>query len=96
MRGLLLQTELRALLPALLALRDAADLLREAVVVHRHVAAARAHAGGERDGELVPAAHQARALRRLADEQRRLGALARALLGHAAAGVALRERATRT
>ena len=39
---------------------------------------------------LAPAARQARALRRLAGEQRRLGALARALLGHAAAGVALR------
>ena len=34
-------------------------------------------------------AHQARALRQLAREQRRLGAVARALLGHAAAGLAL-------
>ena len=39
---------------------------------------------------LAPRAHQARALRRLAREQRRLGALARPLLGHAAPGVALR------
>ena len=47
---------------------------------------------GQRHGRLAPAARQGRALRRLAAEQRRLGALARALLGHAAAGVALRER----
>ena len=39
-----------------------------------------------------PRAHQARALRQLAGEQRRLGAVARALLGHAAAGLALRGR----
>ena len=44
----------------------------------------------ERDGRLVPAARQGGPLRRLAAQQRRLGALARALLGHAAAGVALR------
>ena len=41
-----------------------------------------------------PRAHQARALRALAGEQRRLGALARALLGHPAAGLALRRTAT--
>ncbi len=42
-RGLLLQVRgLRALLPALLALRHPADLLREAVLVHRDLAAARA------------------------------------------------------
>ena len=39
---------------------------------------------------LAPRAHQARPLRRLAREQRRLGAVARPVLGHAAAGVALR------
>jgi isoleucyl-tRNA synthetase len=43
----------------------------------------------ERGGQLVPRAHQARALRQLAGEQRRLGAVARALLGHAAARLAL-------
>ena len=47
-------------------------------------------AGGQRDSRLAPAARQARPLWGLAVEQRRLGALARALLGHAAAGVALR------
>ncbi len=84
---------LRALLPALLALGQRADLLRETVVVHRDLEAARGAAGGERDSQLAPAGRQARPLRRLAEEQRRLGALARALLGHAAARVALRERA---
>ena len=44
----------------------------------------------ERVDRLVPVPHQARALRQVAREQRRLGAVARALLGHAAARVALR------
>ena len=44
----------------------------------------------ERDDQLAPRAHQARPLRRLAREQRRLGALPRPLLGHADPGVALR------
>ncbi len=83
---------LRALLPALLALRDAAALLRETVVVHRHDEASLRAAGGQRDRRMAPAARQARALRRLARQQRRLGALARALLGNAPAGVALRAR----
>ncbi len=80
---------LRALLPALLALRHPADLLRQDLLVHRHLEAARRAAGGERDGHLAPASCEARALRRLARQQRRLGPLARALLGHATAGVAL-------
>ncbi len=84
--------DLPARLPALLALRDAAPLLRQALLVHRHLEAARPPAGGQRDRRLAPGAHQARALRPLAGEQRRLGDLARALLGHAAAGLALRER----
>ena len=97
-RGRLLRAEdVRARLPALLALRHAAALLRQAVLVHRAPSAARPPAGRQRDGHLAPRAHQARALRQLAGEQRRLGALARALLGHAAAGVALRAtRRTRT
>ena len=84
-----------ARLPALLALRHAAALLRQAVLVHPHLGAARPPARRQRDGRLVPAAHQARALRQVAGEQRRLGDLARALLGHAAAGLALRERPRR-
>ena len=83
--------ELRARLPALLALRDAAALLRQAVLVHRHEPDQGSAAGRQRDGQLASRAHQARPLRRLAGGQRRLGALARALLGHAVAGVALRE-----
>ena len=83
----------RALLSALLALPDAAHLLREAVVVHRHLAQVRDRAAGcQRDDRLAPRTRQARALRRLAEEQRRLGALTRALLGHAAADLALPER----
>ena len=84
-----------ARLPALLALRDAAALLRQAVLVHPHVGDARPPARRQRDRHLVPAAHQARAVRQLAREQRRLGDLARALLGHAAADLALRERPRR-
>ena len=81
---------LRARLPALLALRHAAALLRQAVLVHRDVEDPRRAAGGQRARSTGTPAHQARALRRLAARQRRLGAVARALLGHAAAGLALR------
>ena len=84
---------LRALLSALLALPHAAALLRQAVLVHRHQPDQGPAAGRQRDRQLVPRARQARALRQLAGGQRRLGAVARALLGDAAAGVALRQRA---
>ena len=86
---------LRALLPALLALRHAAAVLRQAVVVHRHQPDQGSAAGRQRDGQLAPRARQARPLRQLAGGQRRLGAVARALLGHAAAGLALRARPRR-
>ena len=56
----------------------------------RTTARARRAAGGQRGDRVVPVPHQARALRQVAREQRRLGAVARALLGHAAAGLALR------
>ena len=52
-----------ALLPALLALRHAADLLRQADLVHPHVVAARPAARRQRDRRLAPGAHQARPLR---------------------------------
>ena len=81
---------LHALVPALLALRHAAHLLGQAHVVRAHVRAQGRAAARERDDQLVPRAHQARPLRRLAREQRRLGALPRPLLGHADPGVALR------
>ena len=55
-RGRLLRAErLPARLPALLALRHAAALLRQAVLVHPHVAAARPAAGRQRDRRLAPA-----------------------------------------
>ena len=82
----------RALLPALLALRHAADLLRQDQLVRAHDGAQGRAAGRQRGGRLVPRAHQARPLRQVAGEQRRLGALARALLGHAAADLARRRR----
>ena len=56
----------------------------------RTTLAARRAARRQRDRHLAPAAHQARALRQVAREQRRLGDLARALLGHAAADLAQR------
>ena len=83
---------LPARLPALLALRHAAALLRQAVLVHPHLAAARPAAGRQRHRRLAPGAHQDRPHGQVAGEQRRLGDLARALLGHAAADLALRER----
>ena len=46
--------DLPARLPALLALRHAAALLRQAVVVHRHLEAARPPAGRQRDRRLAP------------------------------------------
>ena len=85
-------TPVRALLPALLALRHAADLLRQDQLVRAHDRAQGGAAGRQRGGQLVPGAHQARPLRQVAGEQRRLGALARALLGHAAADLARRRR----
>ena len=82
--------DLRALLPALLALRHAAALLREVELVHPHDRGPRPDAGRERDDRLAPRARQARALRQVARGQRRLGPLARALLGHAAADLGVR------
>ena len=84
---------LRARLPALLALRHAAPLLRQAVLVHRDrrsCATACSPPTSQVDWHPEHIKHG-----RFGDwlrEQRRLGAVARALLGHAAAGVALRER----
>ena len=64
----------RARLPALLALRHAADLLRQDELVRAHDRAPRRAARRQRDDRLAPGAHQARALRQVAREQRRLGA----------------------
>ena len=83
----------RARVPVLLAVRHAAPLLRALGVVRAHHRGEGAPARGERVGQLVPRPHQARPLRRLAREQRGLGAVARAVLGHAAADLAVRGRA---
>ena len=80
---------LRARLPALLALPHAAHLLRAAVVVHPHHGDQGRAARAERADQLVPRHHQVGPLRRLAHQQRRLGAVAQPLLGHAAAHLAL-------
>ena len=82
----------RALVPALLALPHAADVLRAAVLVHPHDQGPGRTPAGERGDQLVPRAHQARPLRRLAEQQHRLGAVALAVLGHATAAVAVPER----
>ena len=80
----------RAQLPALLALPHRAPLLRAAVLVHPH----HGHQGppppGEREDQLVPGVRQARPLRRLAEQQHRLGAVPQPLLGHPAPDLALR------
>ena len=67
---------LRALVPALLALPHAAHLLGQAELVHRHLDPQGRPAGGERHGRLAPGAHPGRPVRRVAGQQRRLGALA--------------------
>ncbi len=82
--------DLRALLPALLALRHAPPLLREVELVHPHHRRPRPDARRERDHRMAPGAHQARALRQVARGKRRLGPLPRALLGNAAAHLGVR------
>ena len=77
----------RAQLPALLAVRHLAALLRGAFVVHQDHRDQGQAAGRERADELVPGDGQARPLRRVAAEQRGLGAVADQVLGHAAAAV---------
>ncbi len=90
-RGVLLRCrDVRARVPVLLAMRHAAHLRRAHVVVRPHDRGEGASAPGERRRQLVPGPHQARPVRQLAREQRGLGALARTLLGHAAADLALR------
>ena len=77
-------------LPVLLALSDAAPVLRADLVVRPHDRGEGATPRRERRGGLAPGAHPPRAVRQLAREQRRLGALAGAVLGHAAADLAMR------
>ena len=82
----------RARVPVLLAVRHAAPLLRALGVVRPDHRGEGASARGQRVGQLVPRPHQARPLRRLAREQRGLGPVARAVLGHAAADLAVHGR----
>ena len=84
----------RAQLPALLALRHAAAVLRAAVVVHPHDRDPGPAARGERGDELAAAHDQARPVRGLAAQQRRLGAVQDPVLGHAAADLACARRTT--
>ena len=72
-------------LPLLLALRCAAALLLEALLVHPDDGAAGAAGLREPGDQLAAGAHQGGALRRVAAQQRGLGHLPGALLGHAAA-----------
>ena len=64
-------------------------LLRAHLLVRAHDGGEGAPPGGERAGRLASRPHQARPLRELAREQRRLGALSRAVLGDAAADLAM-------
>ena len=79
-------------LSALLALLEPADLLRPRLLVRAHLGGQGADARAQRAGGLASARGRRRPLRRVAREQRRLGALARPLLGHAAAGLGVRPR----
>ena len=83
---------LRARLPALLALRDAAALLRQVELVRAHLGGPRGAARQQPRDRLAPRAHPRGPLRQVAGEQRRLGALPRPLLGHAAADLGVRRR----
>ncbi len=83
------RASLRAQLPPLLAMRHAAHLLGQDVVVRPHRGEAGRPARPERDDRLVPRAHQARPVRALARGQHRLGAVARPLLGIATADLAV-------
>ena len=87
---------LRARLPALLALRHAAALLRQVELVRRHLAGARPSCSPTtRQIGWHPEHIKDGPLRQVAGEQRRLGALARPLLGHAAADLGVHGRGLR-
>jgi len=79
-------------LPVLLALRFGPHLLRPHVVVRAHHGVQGAPPRGEWRGGLAPPRGGHRPLRRVAREQRRLGAVPRPLLGHAAQHLGMRPR----
>ncbi len=87
--------EARAVSPqlsALLALRHAADLLPGAGLVPQDHGLCRQDDRGERADPLVAAGDRQRAHGGVAGQPRGLGAVARSVLGHAAAGVGVRAR----
>jgi isoleucyl-tRNA synthetase len=86
---------LRPQLPALLALRHAAALLRALVVVRAHHRVQATRCSAQRARRLEPAGGGSGALRRVAREQHRLGESRDRLLGHAAARVGQRRRPRR-
>ena len=92
-RGVLWKTQkFEHSVSALLALRDAAAVLRALVVVRAHDRLQGRHAVAQRARELASAGSRERAVRRVAHEQHRLGDLARSLLGHAAPDLGQRRR----
>ena len=80
----------RAQLPALLAVPHAAAVLRAAVLVHPHHPDQGPAARRERADQLAAADDQARPVRRVAAQQRGLGAVADPVLGHPAAHLGVR------
>ncbi len=80
----------RAQLPALLAVPHAAAVLRAAVLVHPHHPDQGPDARRERAHQLAAAHHQARPVRRVAAQQRGLGAVPDPVLGHPAADLGVR------
>ena len=78
-------------LPVLLALRHSAALLRQEFLVHPHVGAKRRLGGNQQPHQLVSRPHPGGAFRRVAAQQRGLGHLPRALLGHAHPHLAVRQ-----
>src|SRR5439155_7652118 len=80
----------RARVPVLLALPYAPAVLRANRLVRSHDAGEGSIARCQRLGALVPVPHPTRAVRQLAGEQRRLGTVARTVLGHAPADLAMR------
>ena len=94
-RGLLFASHAaRAQLSALLAVRHVAAVLRAALVVHQDHRDQGPAARAERADELVSGHGQAGPVRRVAAQQRGLGAVPDPVLGHAAAAVGMRGEPT--
>ena len=82
----------RARVSALLALRDAAALLRAHFLVHPHDGIQGRDARSQLARRLAPGGNRIRTVRRVADQQHRLGGLARPVLGNAASDLGMRPR----